>query len=271
MSLQTNTIMEFLPYSQKATLLKISLYIFLLLLLVFIANLASAPLSKFKEMKQVVLADSLFVERFKEEYNQKNISPLIREIAYKESLLELSKNDSIQLVLDLVDSTAHLAINGVIIHTNKIEDLEIDPLLRKLPNLVYLHIFSKPLRFVKETATIIKEPIVERQAPKDSLEASRNAYQPDTLIQNPAFINITLERGITLIIDQNEDPIFEDKWEQFKFHNEEAFELFKAKIYRFVTFQSSEYHTSIKMKMPASDIRAIYRAIPTNAKVVLRY
>jgi hypothetical protein len=266
-----NRIMKFLRHRQKPELVKISIYIFLFLILIFMAYLGLAPINKFKELEQVVLEDGLYVEHFKEEYNLKNVSSLRREIVYKESLLRLSKNDSIQLVLDLVDSTAHLAISGVIIHTNKIEDIKIDPLLRKLPNLVYLHLFSKPLRFVNEKATIIKEPIVERQAPKNASEASSNAYQPDTLIQYPAFIVITLEQGITLIIDQNEELTFDDAWERLKFYNEDVFELLKAKIYGFVTFQSPEYIPSIKIKMSAADMRSIYRALPTNAKVVLRY
>ncbi len=100
---------------------------------------------------------------------------------------KLSEKDSIQLIVNLRDSIIGLSIKGVIIHKTQINNYKVDPLLNKLPVLEYVKLFSEPLQVKSQYATIVKEPIVVRNAPKDTAEATLNAYEPDTLIQNPAF------------------------------------------------------------------------------------
>lgn len=196
---------------------------------------------------------------------------LVREKALREALLKLSLNDSISLVVNLRDSTVNLSIKGVIIHTSKVKFTKVDPLLMKLPAKMYLDLFSNSLKILEEKATIVKEPIVVVQAPKDTIEASRNAYKPDTLIQNPAYLKMKLSYGISLRFDQEKATTWNDKWVRLIFSTDGWSGRIAQRLKNFATFQRQVYKPEIRVKLPVDDLRSIYRALPEEASVVICY
>ena len=94
----------------------------------------------------------------------------------------------------------------------------------------------------------MKEPVVVRHAPKDTLEAALNAWQPDTLIQNPAFAMLSLHHGINLIFEQEDNPTFKDKWKKFGFYNRLRIRSSIQAIYNFVRLKKQDYHPDIYHK-----------------------
>ncbi len=180
---------------------------------------------------------------------------LIRDKAFKESLLQISNSDSISMVINLKDSTISLFIKGVFIHQTKVRDYKLDPLLHHLPEADLTNAYYRPLKKISERSTIVKEPVVIREAPKDPLEASLNAYQPDTLIQNPAFVAFSLDTRLQLILSQDKDPAFRDRWSRLLF-------------YQRVPFDS---RPSIHLSLPVDDLRAIYRALPNDPFIVIHF
>jgi len=98
----------------------ILLVFFGMVLFAWFTSIAMAPLHKMRELQELVCSDSLFMENFDSIYYHPEISPLLKEKAYKEALLKLAVNDSIQLVINLSDSTINLSIKGVMIHQTKI-------------------------------------------------------------------------------------------------------------------------------------------------------
>jgi hypothetical protein len=223
-----------------------------------------------KELQSLVNADSVFVENFDSIYFHPGIVNLIKQKAYKEALLKLSESDSIQLVINLSDSTINLIIKGVIIHQTKIVEYTKDKFLRKLPLIQEVKFFSQPLLVQSHFATIVKEPVVVRHAPKDTTEAALNAWQPDTLIQNPAFVAFTTEEKIRIFFEQNENKSFSDKLKKIGFYNH----FFAKKVItsqkNFFGFKKQEYIPNIIVKIPVDDLRAIYRALPNNTYIVVK-
>jgi hypothetical protein len=82
---------------------------------------------------------------------------------------------------------------------------------------------------------------------------------PDTLIQKPAFLLLHTEYGLDLVMEQDVNARFRDRWKQFTFHG-------RIRLERIF---SREYHPAITLRMPADDLRAIYRALPRHARVVI--
>jgi hypothetical protein len=241
----------------------------LIILLTFVIHVGVSPLHKINEFKRLVRADSLFVEQYDSVYNHPDLESLVKERSYKQALLKLSEQDSIQLIINLHDSIVCLSIKGVIIHETHINNFKDDKVLKKLPNMEYVKLFSQALKIQSQWATIVKEPIVVRNAPKDTAEAALNAYQPDTLIQKPAFMKLELDHGIHIIFEQDLNPTFKHKFVRFIFKAKINVKNIYKEIFHFIRFQKSEYNPTIVIKMPADDLRAIYRAFPTNAYVVL--
>jgi len=243
--------------------------LFLALFFIFLVTIAVAPLHKMREFENLVQSDSLFLEKYGDSYNQAEMMPLVKEKAYKEALLKLSESDSIQLVINLSDSTVNLSIKGVMIHQTKAGSIDRDRLLSEMPLIQQVKMFSEPLNVQSEYATIVKEPVVVRQAPKDTLEAALNAWQPDTLIQKPAFMILSADHGIDIILQQENNPEFRDKWKKFNFNNRLRMKGTLQSVYAFVTLKKQDYHPGITIKLPADDLRAIYRALPDHTLIVI--
>ncbi|MCB2208782.1 MAG: hypothetical protein KQH67_10880 [Bacteroidetes bacterium] len=204
-------------------------------------------------------------------YDDPMLVPLSRQLAYKKALMHTSENDSINLIVNLNDSAIHLTINGVIIHTTRLQSFDLDPLLWNLPNNVYHKIFSHPMRVIEEYATIVKEPTVVRQAPKNPEEAAINAYQPDTLIQNPAFLRMELDYDIHLVFEQDDNPSWNDKKTRIGFRMKYLIPRIIESLKTFFSFKKQTYSPGMLIKMPVNDLREIYRALPAHARVVIYY
>lgn len=241
----------------------------LTILFIFLINIAISPLHKMKEFGSLVKSDSLFLQKYDNAYNQPEMISYVKEKAYKEALLKLSESDSIQMVVDLADSTVSLSIKGVIIHQTKTGSYKIDKIFQRLPLIQEVKLLSQPLPVYSQYATIVKEPVVIRNAPKDTLEAALNAWQPDTLVQNPAFLILSLSYGINIILEQDRNPMFRDRWKKFKFHKWLGIRNSVRALSDFVMLKKLEYHPTLKIKLPVNDLRAIYRALPDNSLVVI--
>lgn len=253
------------------SLTKKILYLLLVLISVFLMSVAISPLHKWGELEALANNDSLFLANFDTSWNHSEFSGMVKERAYKQALLKLTEKDSIQLAVNLLDSSVCLYINGVKIHQTKVKQFEQNRLLRNLPVLPYVKIFSVPLVINSQVATIVKEPVVVRQAPKDTIEAAQNAWQPDTLIQYPAFLLLRLDYGIDLVFEQEPNPGFYEKWIKFGFYKK----IWKGRVMQavtgFFTGKKQEYYPAITIQLPAEDLRAIYRALPQFAYTVIYY
>jgi hypothetical protein len=238
-------------------------------LFIFLMGVAIAPLHKMEEYENLVRSDSLFTENYREIYNQPEMRLLVKEKAYKEALLQQSGSDSIQLVVNLSDSSVYLMIKGVMIHQAKAGSFRMDRMLDEMPLIQQVKIFSQPLAVHSQYATIVKEPVVVRHAPKDTLEAALDAWQPDTLIQKPAFLFLTTDHGIHLILQQESNPAFRDRWKKFSFYSRIGTKGTMQAAYAFFTLKHQQYHPAITINMPAEDLRAIYRALPDHPLIVI--
>ena len=246
-----------------------ALSLFLTIFFIFLVSVAMAPLHKMHEFESQVNSDSLFLEKYEDIYNHPEMRLLVKEKAYLEALLKLAESDSIQLVINGSDSTVNLSIKGMVIQQTKIRSLDIDKIFNEMSLMQQVKLFSQPLTVHSQYASIVKEPVVVRQAPKDTLEAALNAWQPDTLVQNPAFLILTADKGIHLIFEQEDNPTFLDKWKKFGFYSRLRIRSSIQAVSDFVSLKKQVYHPTITLTMPVDDLRAIYRALPNQIFVVI--
>lgn len=242
-----------------------------IILLIFLTFCAVAPLNTYRSYQEEVRSDSLYVRAFNPAYIHPELSPLVRELYYKEALLELSGQNTIQLVLNLNDSLLSLSIKGVIIHTVRLQKIRMDHLLYKLPIMEYTGLFAHPLEVRTRHATIVKEPVVVRHAPKDPEEALVNAYEPDTLIQKPAFLFLKTDHGINFILEQESNPGLRNKWVRLVFRSGIWFRNRGSAVASFFSARKQVYEPTIIVTLPVNELRAIYRAMPDQAFLVLAY
>jgi len=175
-----------------------------------------------------------------------------------------------KLVVNLADSTIGLHIKGVGIHQTRVHEFSKDKFLERIPLPQEIKLLSEPLPVVSRLATIVKEPVVVRHAPRDTMEASLNVWQPDTLVQNPAFVSLVTRYGLQIILEQDTNGQLRDHWKKFRFHTRiQAGKALRAAA-NILRFSRQQYQPVISIKMPVDDLRAIYRALPDSTLIVLR-
>ena len=174
-------------------------------------------------------------------------------------------------MIDLNDSTLSLMYKGINVHRAKIYDFHKDRFFSAMHPIVYTKIFSKPLRTKLEYSTIIKEPIIVKKAPKNEEEAIANAFQPDTMIQEPTYMRLELENNFHLIMVQKEFITDEEK----KVEKQYKSDIRKRKnddiMNNFTHLKNASYTPYLILFLNAEELRSIYRAIPEDALVIIKY
>ncbi|HPR32454.1 MAG TPA: hypothetical protein PLK12_10170, partial [Prolixibacteraceae bacterium] len=121
--------------SEKNSVEKLIRILFLLLGvlgLYFLVMAGSAPLRTLKKMNKQAVSDSLFFTKSANLASDSGLFAQARQKAYLNARINLAKNDSIGIIINLSDSLLHLSLKGVIIHTSHITELKTDPFLRAL-------------------------------------------------------------------------------------------------------------------------------------------
>ncbi|MCF8295160.1 MAG: hypothetical protein K9I34_03765 [Bacteroidales bacterium] len=243
-----------------------------LLLFVFVILMIKqlSPVSKINQFLDSVESDSLYIRQNEAINNHSDLVDLTREEAYLKALLELSNSDSAQLTLNLKDSTICLYLKGVKVHEARIKEPEVDIILRHLPNSHYLWLFSRPIPVREQFATFEKEPIIVKDAPKDTIEAAANN---EIIVREnePAFVHLKMAHDIDLIIEQDSLLDNRTKWARYEFNYNIIKEDYLKTIRAFFSSGKMETHPVIRLKVPTDDLVSLYRALPHDAEIVIRY
>jgi hypothetical protein len=228
-----------------------------------------SPAQKLKEIKnefetkttdkssinQRILKDSSYLKLFKEK-------------AFLQSRIILAETDSIYLSINLADSTANIGIYGVVVHKSKMSKIQISKILMRRNESVILSMLATPLTITRSFATIKKEPVMIQMAPKDTSEYKPD-IMPDTTITEPVNYILETDKGVRIYIYQEENRKIDDRISQFKFDLSYRIKDTWSALKRVVAFKIPEYHPFIKIRLPRSDAKIIYRAIPKNGQIAV--
>ena len=213
------------------------------------------------------------------EQDKKDIDPLLindqkyvalqNDIAFIKARLAMSKTDSIGLIINLPDSMMALNISGVDVSIAKIHRCKLSRSLYAIDHEALATILSNPLQITHSVATIEKEPIIDKIAPRDTTEANLPVKIPEVTKGEPVFFELTLENGFKILVLQNETSTGEERFGRFAFNLKRASDRAWENMISLLTFKVPEYSPEILMMVSAADARAIYRAVPERGKVCI--
>lgn len=193
---------------------------------------------------------------------------LLTEKAFLQSRIILAETDSIYLSINLADSTANIGIYGVVVHKAKISKMQISKILMRRNESAIMSMLATPLIISHAFATIKKEPVMIQMAPKDTSEYKPD-IMPDTTITEPVNYILETDKGVRIYIYQEENTKIGDRISQLKFDlNYRIKDTWNA-IKSVATFKIPEYHPFIKIRLPRTDAKIIYRAIPRNGQIAV--
>ncbi len=199
-----------------------------------------------------------------------SLSILRKQAAFLSARYELSKQDSIYLVVDLIDSVASLEVKGVSVHKARILGVDVSHSLKLFHAKDFSLWLEYPFELKSATATIPKYPIVVKNAPKDTLEAAKQEAVPTIPHREDVFITMNFTKNLRVVLSQAEQldsigkiRIDSLKWEKRKTHLNKAYQSL-------TTFQYDKISPFINIKLSKVDVTIIYRALPDKPQMVLR-
>jgi hypothetical protein len=199
-------------------------------------------------------------------YSDSAYLALLKEKAWLQSKTLMAETDSIYLTINLEDSTANIEISGVVVHVSKISRIAVSKILKKGNKNAVLTMLSTPLTITSSFATIKKEPVMIKMAPKDTSEYKPD-IMPDTSITEPVNYILNMTDGIRIYIYQEEHVKAGDMMNQLLFDIKERLRDTWIDIKSIILFKVPEYHPFIKLKLPRGDAKIIYRALPKNGQI----
>jgi len=245
--------------------------LFLIIVLCYLGFSLVAPIKMTNQLNRLG-TDSQ--QEIPDAYSQLNEHPeffiMNKNKAFRESRLIMTKSDSIGLLVNLPDSIIAVEIKGITLHTAKIKSYKVGRLFRALETQAYMNLFSSPLRIELHNATILKEPVIIKKAPKDTIEAERLLVLPDTLQKKPAYIVFTLNNGFRLFIEQDKAGSFKTFKTKIAFRAGNQLKQAGESFLYMLRFRIPPYNPAVRIHVARDDAAAIYRALPENALVTIK-
>ncbi|MGC1391300.1 MAG: hypothetical protein WA816_09705 [Bacteroidales bacterium] len=204
---------------------------------------------------QQILKDSAYLMLFKEK-------------AFLQSRIVMAESDSIYLTINLADSTANIEICGVVVHKSKMRSVKTSKILLKGNENAVLSMLATPFTISHAFATIKKEPVMIKMAPKDTSEYKPD-IMPDTSITEPVNYILEMNGGIRIYVYQEENVKFNDRLSRIRFDLNDRLRDTWSALKKIAVFKVPEYHPFIKIRLPRTDAKIIYRAIPKNGQIAV--
>jgi hypothetical protein len=228
-----------------------------------------SPVRKMEEIKKefgVKAADKNGVDQ--QILKDSNYLVLLKEKAFLQSRIVMAESDSIYLTLNLADSTANIEICGVVVHKSNMKSFKISKILSSGNENSILSMLATPFTISSAIATIKKEPVMIKMAPKDTSEYKPD-IMPDTSITEPVNYIFEMKDGIRIYVYQEENVKFNDRVSLFTFDIKDRLRDTWSALKSVAVFKVPEYHPFIKIRLPRTDAKIIYRAIPKNGQIAV--
>jgi hypothetical protein len=241
--------------------------IFLLVFIIYYTLMSLlGPGRKMAEMKKtfapVVEGKNVIDERV---YTDSAYLRLFHDRSFLQSRIAMAETDSIYLTLNISDSTANLEISGVAVHTAKMSEIKASRILTQGNDNIVLSLLATPFTIESSVATIMKEPVMVKMAPKDTSEFKPD-IMPDTSLTEPVSYILNMTNGTRVYICQEETD-GDDRGAIRAFDRQDRIKSAVENFKSVIRFKVPEYHPFIKIKLPRADAKIIYRAIPRYGQV----
>ncbi|MCX6255520.1 MAG: hypothetical protein NTV31_13710 [Bacteroidia bacterium] len=193
---------------------------------------------------------------------------LLKEKSFLQSRIAMAETDSIYLTINLADSSASIEISGVVVHKAKMSNMRISKFFANGNENVILSMLASPFTIANSFATIKKEPVMIKMAPKDTSEYKPD-IMPDTSVTEPVNYILEMTNGTRIYVYQEEKDKFSYRMNYFNFNIKDRLRETWSSLKSVALFKVPEYHPYIKMRLPRADAKIIYRALPKNGQIAV--
>lgn len=201
-------------------------------------------------------------------YRDSSYMSLLKEKSYLQARTSMAETDSVYMTLNLSDSTANLEISGVTVHSVRISSYNVSGILRRTDEYAISSMLSSPMNIVSDLATIKKEPLMIKMAPRDTSEFKPDII-PDTSDYEPVNYILEMDNGIRIYVYQTTDTLKSDRRQLFFFDLRDRSRTTWSYMKSIARFRVPEYHPFIKIRLPKADAKILYRAVPRRGQIAV--
>jgi len=206
--------------------------------------------------------------------NSKDAKLKLFELRKREFLLHsrltLANEDSMYLVLDLVNNIAILELKGVSLHECRILKSEVSNSIKMYHTEALLNWMAEPFMVKHAEATIPKIEYVEKIAPKDTIEANKVTIEPAPTKLGDVYIVMDFDRNLRLVISQSEKPDDEGKKIISKMRRKYQEIEIRRSLQSLIKFNREPAMPQISIIIPKMDANILYKALPTRPRMIIR-
>lgn len=247
-------------------------YVLTAFILYYFIMASLSPVKYTKSINEKFSADSAILSTVDSRFlTDSQFIALSQRVSFIGARNRMAAGDSIGLVVDLKDSTITLEINGVALRSVPVISYEIPGSLEGIEYYQLTRFLGEPILIATSEATIPKEPLMVKIAPRDTIEAlALPVITPDTTGLDPVFFRMVLSNGIelSLLQDVTDDVPAENALK--KFTRKRSVKNASEGIRQVLAFKVPQYVPEIVITVSKDDARVIYRAIPEKGMVVLQ-
>lgn len=251
---------------KSRTLLILSGVLLSSFLIYFAVMSALGPSHKLDEIKEKYAKSNENEKQDERIYSDSAYLRLLKDKAFLQSKIAMAETDSIYMTINLGDSTANLEISGVTVHSAQISDIRISRILSAGNEYVISSMLATPFTIENDLASIKKEPLMIKMAPKDTSEYKPDVI-PDTSDYEPVNYVLYLNNGIRLYVYQSDEDKANDRKHRFIFDLKDRLRNTTASLESIIRFRVPEYHPFIKIELPKAEAKVLYRAIPRHGQI----
>jgi hypothetical protein len=218
----------------------------------------STPIAK---MAAKQLVSSVESDKSLEGWDNPGLKDLWKDKFWIQNQIALAKDDSMSLGVNFEDSTMQLLFKGLTLSKCKILYKEPGNFLKDINSKVYEKFFGNPVKIISGEANTQKKAFRRMKPP--TTEDGEPTYL-DSIMNDPIIWNFTTSNDIRFVIHG------------FDAHNDTAkiVPSFKSDILKFRLQKNKEdrsvYFPTLFIWMDDKDAKAIYRALPHEARVIFR-
>jgi hypothetical protein len=128
---------------------------------------------------------------------------------------------------------------------------------------------ASPMTITDDRATLKKEPLMIKMAPKDTSEFKPD-IAPDTTDYEPVNYIFNMDNGLRILVYQETvDSLKSDRRAQFYFDLNDRFKTVWRSLKNVAAFKVPEYKPYIRIRLPKSDAKIFYRALPRHGQIAV--
>lgn len=185
-----------------------------------------------------------------------------KEVHWMEQQLLLAKSDSLNLGINLADSTIQVQLKGTVL-LQAIILKQLPAHFIEKPNYAAYLDFTAISKIIDEQSTSVKRPVKKVQAPKNENEVKEVKH--DTIPESPIIWKFTLDNEIEVVITGV--GLGQDSLLDMNFKND----ILRYNIEKLKNnLLPKAYMPTLYIWLDDKDAKAIYRAIPKNGRVVFK-